>query len=355
MVKGWRLRLGAAVVMLTAAAASAAAQTVYVRGVPQGSTVEALLNTTSVGTTKADAQGDAAIPMNLSAAGKKTEIDALVFVDVCGTDRFRVLVVDRSAPMPAELDGCDRRDLPGLFLVRPVSSIVVNMGGATPRVLLVQGRYSLLPPGPKRFWVPPRAGFVIFGGAGLPSFSDAAAIACGTGASCSGGDSSHALAAGATYWIRPFLAAEASFLRPAKLTVTGSGSNFDFDTTLDVEVFNIVGKVGIPAGPMRFYGQFGGAYHRAVFSTRQTVDDATITVDGVDQTIPGGTQTFALETAGWGMTFGGGAEAWINRYLAAYGEINRTQIKGSPKDDGEGTMDDGLTTFMFGVRLRLGK
>ena len=52
------------------------------------------------------------------------------------------------------------------------------------------------------------------------------------------------------------------------------------------------------------------AYHWTENTGTETIDDLTITVDNVQQTIPGGTQASLLQTEGWGWLFGGGGEVW---------------------------------------------
>ena len=89
-------------------------------------------------------------------------MDARVYVDTCGETR-RVMIADRdAAPIPPETD-CTRQEVTGIFLVRKVSSVVVNVGDPIATVLLVQGSYDLRPRGPRR--QAPR-GLVVFGGGG---------------------------------------------------------------------------------------------------------------------------------------------------------------------------------------------
>ena len=115
----------AAALLLTAGGGVAAAQTLIARRAPIGSTIELLVNSTKAGPAQADAAGDAKIPFTLPAG--KTEIDARVYVDTCGETR-RVLVADRdSVAVPPETD-CIRQEVTGVFLVRKVSSLVVNVG-----------------------------------------------------------------------------------------------------------------------------------------------------------------------------------------------------------------------------------
>ena len=353
-MKPWRLLALAAALNVIAGVGVATAQTVIVRNAPPGSTVELVLNSKPIGTAAADSAGDVKLPVNLSTHIGKAEAEAQVAVDVCGETR-RVQLFERGQTPPPPVDGCERRDVTGLFSVRRVSSIVVNLSTVNPTVLLIQGSYSLQPPGPGTLWASPRTGLVLFGGAGLSIFRDASAVACGDLAQCSGDDSPIAYTVGADYWISPFLAVEGGYVRPKKITLDGSGEGFRFTGTLDTELVTIAGKVGGPIGPVRLYGKIGTNYHRAVSGTSQTINDKTITIDGVSQTITGGTQTLELKTAGWGWLFGGGMEIWVIRSVGIYAEFNRVALKGSASDDIEGTLDEGLTTLVAGVRLRLGR
>jgi hypothetical protein len=357
MMKPWRLLALAAALNVMAGVGVGTAQTVVVRNAPPASTVELVLNSKTIGSAAADSAGDVKIPVNLSTHIGKTETEAQLAVDVCG-DMRRVQVFERGLQPPPPGDGCDRRDVTGLFFVRRVSTLVVNLSGPNPAVLLIQGSYSLLPPGPGTLWSTPPTGLVLSGGIGLSKFRDVLSVNCGDGTGltqCAGDESPIAYTAGATYWISPFLGVEGSYVRPKKVTFTGSGDAFRFNGSLDAELVTISGKIGAPVGPVRIYGMVGTNYHRATASTSETIDDKTITIDGVAQTITGGTQAFELKTAGWGWQFGGGMEVWVIRSLGVYAEFSRASLKGSASDNKEGTLDEGLTALMVGARLRLGR
>lgn len=346
--------LGLAVALLaTVGSGMAAAQTVVVRGAPPGSTVEFVLNTTTVATGTADSAGDITLAARQTAATSKSEMDAHLYVDTCGNVR-RVLIVDRGIPAPPPEVGCDRAQIAGLFLVRRVSTVVVNVAGPNPTVLLRQGRFDPRTASATRTWAPSPTGLVLFGGGGLGKFADVQLRACGDVTACSGGGFRGAYTAGVTYWIVPFLAAEAGYLKLADAKVTGNQSNFRFDSFLEADIATITGKAGIPIGPVRLYGHGGANYHRATFGTTQTVEPTTITVDGVQQTIPGGTQSYQLRTAGWGWLFGGGLETWFNSHFAMYAEAGRLVVKGNVRDEGEGNLDDRITYIVLGARIRIG-
>lgn len=333
---------------------TASGQTLLLRNAPPGTTVEAVVNSTPVGSAKADARGDATVPLNLAATVNKTEFDANIFLDICDTTR-RVHVVERGqAPAPPAA-GCERREIPGLFFVRRVTTLVMNTGGANPSVLLVQGDYDPSDPDvakPRR--LAPN-GLVLFGGAGLTKSRDTAFRACGNLSNCDGGGYDAGYTLGAAYWILPFVAAEGTYTKPADSRVEGSGDGFAFNTFLTSELITVAGLVGGPIGSVRLYGRAGGNFHRATFGTTQTVDDSSVTVDGVTSTIPGGTQTFELRTEGWSWLFGGGVEVWFRPSLAFYGDVSFTSLKGGAIDDSEGSINDRITSFMFGAKVKIGR
>jgi hypothetical protein len=315
----------------------ATAQTVIVRKAPQGSTVEVMVKGAVAGTATVDSAGDAVVPVNLLGTAQKTETDAYLFVDVCGSVR-RVLIVERGEPVPPRTSECERHDLPGLFLVRRVSSLVFDVSSPAPTVLLRQGSYSLKPP---RVWKPAPTGLIVFGGAGLGRFRDASSIACGTVEGCSGDDSGTALTAGAAFWLAKFLAAEVSYMRPAKSEASATTDTFKFDSVLDAEIVNIAAKIGVPIGPTRIYGNIGASWHRALNRTTQTT--GTI----VD--------TFDVQTEGWGWMWAGGFEAWLASSFAIYAEGGSIILKGNAVNVPEGGIDDRVNFLVGGFRINVGR
>jgi hypothetical protein len=347
-----RLLTLAAAISLTVCAGIARAQTVLVRNAPPESTIEVLLNATPVGSTKVGASGIAIVAGKLSEDPTRTEIDAQIFVDVCGDVR-RVLILERAVQPPVADSGCVRRDMGGLFLVKRISTLVIDFGGANATLLLRQGSVSLDPP---RQWPEAPTGLVLFGGGAFTTGSNARLISCGDVTPCGGSNSGFSYTAGATFWIAPFLGAEGAYIRPAEVTSSGSGEGYRFTGSFKADVITASGKIGIPVGPVRLFGKVGGAYHRATSSTTQIVDARTVTVDGVDQTIQGGTANYHLRTAGWAWVFGGGGEIWFSSAFAVYGEVGRVALKGPSREDenAEGVVDDRMTTLLFGIRLRIG-
>lgn len=344
--------LALAVALQVGLVSAAAAQTVVVRRAPVGTAVEVVVNMAVAGKGTADARGDAVVPIDLREAIGKPEAGMNVLIDVCDNLR-RVTLLERGVrPLPAEA-GCERREAIGLFLVRPISTVVVFVEGVSPRVLLIQGRYSLDDPRPGTLWQGAPSGLTLSAGGGLRTYREFRVAACGNVQECSGGGAGLGYTAGAAFWILPYVGAEVAFVAPADGEVSGSGQGFEFDSTFDVQAVSIAGLGGVPIGPVRLYGKAGRIYHRATFSTTQTNEARSVTVDGVEQTIPAATQTFALRTAGWGWSFGGGSEIWISRRAGIFAEFARHSLRGPAEDDADGEIDEALTTVFVGVKFSL--
>ena len=337
----------AATALMIATAAAAQAQTIMVRGVPAGARVEAVVDTTAAGSTTANAAGEATVVIPRTAG--KNDSEANIFVDLCADHLRRVLIVERGKAAAVSGEGCDRKEIPGLYWIRNVSSIVVTMGEPTPRVLLRQGSFSFKPP---RVFGPP-TGLVVFGGGGLSRISDIGLFACGDVTPCSSKTSGWSGMAGVEYWLKPWLAAEGAYLKPANTKSSGSGQGYRFDSALKSDVFSIAAKIGIPVARVRMYGKIGRDYHDATFETDQTVDDRTITVDDVPTTVKGGRQTYRLRTQGWGWIYGAGLEVWTAPAFALYLEAGRGQLKGPGVDKADGSLDDNLNYVMLGARVRI--
>ncbi len=359
MMRWWRPVALATAFCLVVGAGAAMAQTVIVLHAPPRSPIEVFLNDKSLGSAAADASGMARV----SVKAVTSETSAHVYVDLCG-DRRRVLLVEPGLQPPAPEPGCNRRDIAGLFVVRPVTTFVVDVGGPSPQVWLSQGPApsSWLrepsggepgrPSGPER--LAPR-GLVLSAGGAFVNFGNMVSNACGTAAQCGGHDYRAGFSAGIAYWLNRYIAAEATFAKPAIATANGSDTTYNFDTSLDARMVTLVGKVGAPIGPMRLYGEAGFDYHRATSSTTETINDLTLIVNDVAQTIPGGTQSWSLTTQGWGWMFGGGFEGWVTPYFAIYAEATYAKLKGGDVHGSEGTIDEGLTSIMAGVRFHVGR
>ena len=350
MVKWWRLLAVAAAVNQVAGAGIAEAQTVMVRNAPAGSTIELVVNAETVGSATADAGGSTTLTADIFSTRPKKETDANLYFDVC-PDVRRVVLVERGEVAQAQEAACNRTESVGLFLIRPISTLVVDLASPIPTVMLRQGSVDLNPQRPS---TPIATGLVVFGGAGMGKFRDAILLACGNVQECSGDTWGITFTAGADFWISRFIGAEVSYVRRSELDINGSGSTFEFNSSLDTHVTTVAGKVGIPMGPVRAYGKAGGNYLRATTGTTQTIDDTTVTIDGIEETVEGGTVTSEIKFSGWGWTFGGGVEAWLRPSFAIYTEGGLIGLKGSPREDVEGAVDDRLTYIMVGARVRIG-
>jgi hypothetical protein len=331
-----RLLAAAAALNMTTGAGIALGQTVVVRHSPPSETIELMLNAAPVATATADAAGDTILPLDLRTnnAGR-LEIDANIFIDAC--DKLhRVIVVERGQAIAAQQPGCERRDIAGLYSVRRNNTLVVDIGGPNPTMMLIKGSYSLEP---QRVWGAP-AGLVLFGGGGLTSFRDANLIFCGDTPSC-GKNAGVAYTAGAAVWLKPWLGIEGSYVQPQKPTASGSGSNYNFDSELEVRVATVAGVVAIPIGPVRLFGKGGGNFHYAKATTTNTVNGAS--------------QAFELQTQGWGWVGGGGLEVWMSPWIALYAEAGFVGIKGREIGGGPGLLDDRMRYVVLGLRAHIGR
>lgn len=331
-----RLLVTAAVTIL-GMVSSASAQTVMVRGAVPGETVEVVLNGTVAGTGTIDATGVGTAGFSLPAGDTaRPEMNARLYVETCGKTR-RVHVVEQSRLPPDATPDCARSDIGGIYWIRPRSIIVVNVANAIPMVLLRQGSYNPNAGGPRR---PSPTGLVLFGGGGLAQLPNAFATACGNVQECSGDESVGAYTAGVGYWLTRWFGAEASYTKPSKLTGEGAFGAFTFTDTIDVHhVIGVVGKLAVPLGPIRLYGQGGGNWHEGTSTTVQTL--------GADS------QTLELQVEGWGWTAGAGIEAWVAPAFALYLEGNLARLKGEAIDNSERTFSNRMRTFVVGGRVKL--
>lgn len=338
-------------------ARTASAQTVLVQSAPAGAALEVTFNGTSVATATADASGDATLP----AGANRPDTDVFVSVDSCA-NRVRVqLTVRGLQPAPA-LPGCTRVDAGSIFIMRSVTTFVIDI---TPNVAVhvAQGppppEWLLRGPGAVRkatmMHGAPAKGLVLSAAVGGSSFGSIADQACGDVAQCLNTHAGVAFSADAAYWFTRFLAAQAGYLQPADVTVNGAPTGYTFDTRVQTRLFTIVGKGGASVGPARFYGLGGVNHHEATFNTTETIADKTIVVNGVNQVVPGGTQSFGQKTSGWSWIAGGGVEGWINNWIAIYGEVNIAQIEGKPVVGTGDGIDEQMRMAFFGVRFHIGR
>jgi hypothetical protein len=362
MIKSWRLPACAAFCLLAVAAPSRA-QTVFVRHAPAGRAIDVVVGRADAGKGTADENGDAKIPIDLQSALGKTEMDANVFVDVC-EKVTRVLVEPGGSAAPPPDVGCERRDVQGLYAVKSESSLVVNVAGTVPSMLLIQGSYT--PPKPSEENPqgadenrPPRpasTGLALYGGGSLTTIRDTARNGCGGDADCTADSNGYGFTVGGVIWLTKWLGAEGGYLRPAQVRASRTTDPLHFDMKMKTDLVIIAGKIAIPAGPARIFGTIGADYHQATQDTSETLNERTVTAaDSSSVTLPGGSQTFHLETQGWSYLYGGGAEVWLSRPFAVYGELNVINIKGDPVGGGEGRLRDRFTALSVGMRIRVGR
>ena len=360
MVQPWRRLTLAAALNVTVGVGVVSAQTVFVKNAPPGSAVELVMNTDTVASATVGTGGDAKLVGKLSGSAAETGTDVRILVEVCVNLR-RVLLVERGLQPPPQ-GACSRREIGGVFVLRRVTSLVVDVAGPNPMVWLRQGPVpgewlgeGAARPARASLWRSSATGLALSGGLDIARFSNAVATSCGNVEQCAGTRSLGSFTVGAAYWFTRYLAAEASYLNLGDVIVNGGGGTFRFHSSLDTQVLNVVGKVGAPIGGARIYGLGGANYHRATLTTNQTVEDVTVIVDDAEVILPGGTQTFQLRTGGWGWLFGGGLEIWVARPLAIYAEAGYVALKGSDRDGGEGSINERVTYILAGARVHVGR
>jgi hypothetical protein len=339
---------------LAIGATLASAQTVFVRHVTPGSTVELVLDAMQVGTAKANTEGLAAV----MATGKvDVPMDANVWVDACG-DAHRVILARPGAQPPAE-PACRRTQIAGLYLVQRVTSIVID-ARATSSLLLRQGRAPdvwLRDPPPAEAQasaepLPPLTGLTLFGAAGLSTSLNFTSQSCGEVTSCSG-KAPIQLSGGVAWWFNDFVGAEARYSYLGDEKVEASDDAFRFTTTREGGVVAFTGRAGVRTGRFRPFGRAGMGLHRATLTTTQTLNDTTVVINDVEQTVSGGTQILQMRTQGWAPVYGGGVEVWLSPIVGIYGEVQRVGLKGKDDRGADIEVDDAVITAQVGFIVRL--
>ncbi len=355
-----RVALGAAALHAGLLWGVSSAQSVVVTNAPPGSPVELVLNAVTVGRATVDARGQARFSLDLPGRLGKPEIDARVLVDLCPDGR-RIVVAEPAVPEAPAGPDCTRREMIGVYVVRRVTTLVVDLTEQSPSVRIRQGpaprewlATALEREGPPRPPVLAPRGLALFGGGDLTALQDLGVVHCGNVTTCTPNATRPAATAGLTYWFWRGLGAEVAYVKPARATVAGSEANHRFKTTVDTELVTVAAKVGGAAGRLRLFGSAGLDYHRATTTTTQTIDPSTVAIDEqTTMTIEGGTQVFQARTSGWGWLFGGGVEIWMAPRAAIFAEAGRVRIEGSGA--GELRTRDWLTFLVGGVRVRVGR
>jgi len=353
----WRPLVMLAALNLTVVAA-AAAQTVVVTKAPPGSTVELVVNSTLAASATADPAGQARFALTPELRGGKKESDAYVFVEYCESLRRVILIEPGMEGFPG--GQCPRREVPGAYVIRETTTLVVSVTETAPSVLVRRGK---VPPA----WLTdevdqplrqkpanaPGRGLFGFAGGGIASFGNAALFACGS-TECTGSTKPLAFTAGVTFWLNPYIGFEAAYLKPGEVRLDGGVDTlFNYTSGLDTNVLTMVGKAGLPLSYIRIYGFGGATWSRAHWDTLETIDDQTIVVDGVETTVTGGAQGFDLYTQGWSWVAGAGMEIPISKRIMIFTEGGRAGIRGEDRQGGEGKIDDRVLYFVAGLRVRI--
>ena len=328
------LRVTLAAAVLLAASSVAHAQTVIVRNVPAGEMVEVFVNETKSGSSTVAATGLTEVKIDIRGVTGADDLDSRIYVDVC-SKRRRIHVVNRNLLPMAKEEGCERREVLGIFWVRQRSTVVVDAGSVIPTVLLRQGSYDPNA-GPSRVMAP--TGIIVFGAGGMTEFNSFVSTQCGF-TDCSGDSNVISFTGGVDAWLFNWLGVEAAYMKPNKVTAEGAGGTFKFTDTFDAHLITAAAKLGLPIGRARIFGKGGAVFHRATTASDVTIADVT--------------QTVRLKTEGWGWLGGGGIEIWTGEKFALFGEVQVAKIKGKAVGDLEGDADDRMVHFLGGFRVKV--
>jgi hypothetical protein len=355
MTRAW-WPLGCAVAfLLCAGAGTASAQTFIVRSAPPGNAVEVAFGT-AVGKGTVDQAGDATVVLTGSPA-ETQEVAAAIYTDTCGTT-IHVILVGRSADPPGAGANCQRRVVPGYFVFRRQTSVVVDLAPSVPIVRIRQGRVpdTWLMQGPIPTGRTAPRGLVVFGGGGFGTMQETIELTCGNTSPCARENTKLNFMGGASYWLTPWLAAEGALVKPLAFKTTGEGDDYEMVASVNPRILTVSAVGGWSFKAARFYGRVGGAYHRARVETEQATFARTVSVDGVTVTYPASTQTFVYETGGWARVLGAGAEGWVSDSAAVFAEAWFIRVEGENVDanGGERIMKDRLRSLVAGVRVHIG-
>lgn len=355
MTRAWWPLGSAAAFLLFASVGIADAQTFFVRGATAGSAVEVAFGT-MVGKGTVDQNGDATVVLTGSPAATE-EVAAAIYTDNCGTT-IRLVLAGRTAEPPAAGAGCQRRSVPGYFVMRRETSVVVDLTPSIPIVRIRQGRVpgAWLEDGPISTGTTAPRGLIVFGGGGLGTMAETLELLCGNTSPCARENTKLNIVAGASYWLTPWLGAEGSFVRASGFSVSGEGDNYEMVASAKPRVLTVAAVGAFPLKAARFYARAGGAYHHAQVKTSQATFARVIPTEGGAVTYPASTQDFVYETVGWGRLFGIGAEAWVSDMAGLFVDVNWMRIEGeNGSTGGERIMKDNLRTLLVGVRIHIGR
>jgi hypothetical protein len=262
--------------------------------------------------------------------------------------------------------------MPAIYVLRSRTSVVVDLADKTPTVVTSQG------PAPRQ-WLRDAAvqaptaatnkgqpsapapnfeptGVMVFGTADLNHYAKFGDADCGDTTSFCAVDR---MVAGGTvgleYWPTRYVGAFGSYSKGRDATTSGSGTNYSFTSGLETDFATVGGVARASAGRVTLFVLMGATHHRATWTTKNTLADTTVTVDGVSQTLSGGTETYIVKTQGWNLAFGGGANYWLTNRFGIRGGFDYLFFKGNDLGTSAAKIDDTLLSAKIGVIVRIGK
>ena len=303
MIGRWRLP-GAAVVALALGATNAVAQTVVVRHLDAGSTVEGSVNGSASVSGTADATGNARLVLN--GLTGTTEISAHVAVDTCGANRV-VTVTDRDVPAVGQ--GCSRTQISGIFVVRRTTTLVIDTAASQPALLITQGS---VPSTWTRDVQPEEAvlskrvsrGLTLFGGAGMTHDADVVTRDCGTGTTtCKSDGLRPGSVFGAIYQMSPIVGVTGWYAKHGIVNTTGTTDTATFTSTLDADVIQLGLTAGVPYHQITVYGEGGLNRHQGTQTLFEEITASQVSDgNGNVVTIGGRTTRLHARRASAGIT-----------------------------------------------------
>jgi len=325
----------------------ASAQTVILRHMLPGSTLELMLDAKQAATAKADAGGTATV--TTKNVDSRSQIDVNIWLETCD-DVYRVILATPGAPMPA--GGCRRSQIGGVYVVQRKTSIVIDASNASSLLIRPGPAYSswLTDARPdvskpvKEAESPvaskpqsPLTGPIAFGGVGLGTALHFDEQACGT-VTCSWNVPIQ-FGGGVGWWFNDFFGVEGRYGYLGTLTATANESDFQFSTTREAGFLSVAGRAGLRKGRFRPFGRAGMSLDRTTQTTTQTMGDST--------------ETLAVRARGWAPVFGGGLEVWLSPRLGLFADAQRLGFKSKDERDSPIDINDTLFTAQAGVTVRL--
>jgi len=348
--------LVAAVLCAVLPGAAAEAQTVIARHVPEGATVQANIAGTPAVAATIDPEGNAVV--SLDTLDGKAEVSERIYVFACDTRR-QIVLADRGAPVPSLGPGCTVRELPGVYVVRRGTTLVIDLEETPPTVRIAQGRAP-------RLWlkdIEPGSGPLprealyrlgVFAGGGFSIYRGVADATCGDASGCRAGDATIGTTVGISYWLSPWIGAEVSYAKDAKLTASGQPSaSSTFTSETDPETFMVGGKVGMTVNRVGLYARGGANFHRATTLETDVLPSITRVVNGITVILPGGTLTTGYRTQGWGWLTGGGLDVRATDRFGIYLDARLARISGTARDESPAVRDTLTMSFQMGLRFSL--